>query len=218
MELDVTVTEREVRRAMADSCSTAPGTDYLAYIRHIDGIDLVDVTAARNFVDMTSDNDVDGDAERLLSELRDDYVLPACNVQRFTVSWVSPDGLNTVSHEDYLNRFCNTFYSLVYGFLRFIIATWTTYCIHVNEAGEIQKRRLFFRILSLAHFWIRTSTVIDCVERRQNTSLFNVKTLMQTDKCSRSKQVSDDHFGRNSSLICLDLRHCFMALNRGKPH
>jgi len=111
-----TVTEREVRRAIRDKCPTSPERHCLAYIRHIDGISLTDVRAVRNFVDLTSENDVDVEAERLLSELRDDLLqtqLPMSNVQHFTVQWKTPGGLNFISHDDYLNDFCNTFYSSV---------------------------------------------------------------------------------------------------------
>ena len=62
---------------------------------------------------MTSADDVDTEAERLLSELRDDLLpslLPTSNVRQFTVQWKAPDGLDVVSHDDYLNSFCNTFY------------------------------------------------------------------------------------------------------------
>jgi len=53
-----TVTEREVRRAITDRCPTAPQHHCLAYVRHISDVDLSDARAARNFVDMTSANDV----------------------------------------------------------------------------------------------------------------------------------------------------------------
>jgi len=114
LDVGAIVTEREVRRAIRDNCPTAPVNHCLAYVRHIDDIDLADVRAARNFVDMTSDNDVDAEAERLLSELRDDLLptqLSTSNIRHFTVRWESPEGLDIISHDDYLNNFCNTFYS-----------------------------------------------------------------------------------------------------------
>ena len=112
--LSSTVTERELRRAIRDKCPTAAEHHCLAYIRHINDINLTDVRAARNFVDMTSENGVDTEAERLLSELRDDLLpkqLSTTNIRHFSVQWKSPDGLNIISHDDYLNNFCNTFYS-----------------------------------------------------------------------------------------------------------
>jgi len=106
-----------VRRAIADKCSTvAPWRHCLAYVRHIDDIELNDVSAARNFVDMTSEDDVDTEAEMLLSELQDDVLpkyLPLSHIQHFDVQWQSPKGLDVVLHDDYLNSFCNTFYSSV---------------------------------------------------------------------------------------------------------
>ena len=99
------VTEREVRRAMTSSHHHC-----LAYIRRIDDVNLTDVRAARNFVDMTTQNDVDSEAERLLSELRDN-VMSTWNARQFSVQWQSPDGLNIISHDHYLNSLCSDFYS-----------------------------------------------------------------------------------------------------------
>jgi len=105
-----------VRRAITHCCPTAAERHCLAYVRHVTNIDISDVRTARNFVDMTSENDVDAEAGRLLSELRDELLptrLSASNVRHFTVPWKSPDGLDVISHEDYLSDFSGVFFSLV---------------------------------------------------------------------------------------------------------
>lgn len=129
---DAIVTEREVRRGIRDKCPTTPEHHCLAYIRHIEHMNLCDVRAARNFVHMTPDSSVDTEAEHWLSTLRDEFVprqLSSSNVRHFTVQWKSPDGLDIISHDDYLNNFCNTFYSLVqYSILFSCASQMFVYC------------------------------------------------------------------------------------------
>ena len=137
------VTEREVRRAIRDRCPTAAERHCLAYIRHIDDVNLSDVRAVRNFVDMTSENDVDVEAERLMSALRDDLLptlLSTTNVQRFTVHWKSPSGLDVFSHDDYLNNFCSTFFSSVLA--AFAFAFTILHCCYSSST------------LTMLHRWI----------------------------------------------------------------
>jgi len=131
-----------VRRAIRDKCPTSAERHCLAYVRHIDDVNLSDVRAVRNFVDMTSENDVDVEAGRLLSELRD-YLLPTLlstdNVQHFTVQWKSPSGLDVFSHDDYLNSFCNTFFSSVACCIYFCMVFHYFPTIHVHSCLKVLK-------------------------------------------------------------------------------
>lgn len=103
------MTEREVRRGVIDAKDT--DKHCLAYVRNIRNMDLTAANSIRNFVDMTG-QEVDSEAEHLLSVLRDD-VLPSrlaeTNVARFTVDWSGDQGLDVQTHAEYLRQFCEVF-------------------------------------------------------------------------------------------------------------
>lgn len=66
---------------------------------------------ARNFVDMIG-KDVDKEAERLLNSLKDKVPEKLCseNIVNYTVPWSGKEGIDSVSHADYLVTFCEDFY------------------------------------------------------------------------------------------------------------
>jgi len=105
----ISVTEREVRRGIINANDTEKHC--LAYIRHIQHMDLSAVNSVRNFVDMIG-NVVDTEADSLLSILREE-LLPAklidSNIARFIVDWSGDQGLDVGTHSEYLQQFCEVF-------------------------------------------------------------------------------------------------------------
>ena len=107
------MTEREVRHGIIDAKGTKDHC--LAYIRDIENINLTALRFCRNFIDM-SGRDVDQEAVKLLSILRDDILptkLPEYNFARFKVEWSGKEGIDLDSHKEYLRDFCEHFYTSV---------------------------------------------------------------------------------------------------------
>ena len=109
--LTFSVTEREIERGILKAKDTKDHC--MAYVRHISNVNLTLLRFARNFIDMAA-RDVDSEAQKLLTTLRDDKLpqkLPAANIARFVVEWSGKEGIDRETHAEYLKEFCSNFYS-----------------------------------------------------------------------------------------------------------
>ncbi|XP_076319840.1 NACHT and WD repeat domain-containing protein 2 isoform X1 [Tachypleus tridentatus] len=106
----MSVTEREVINGILNTRNTR--SHCLAYVRQINNINMANLRVASQFIDI-SNRTVDAEAQKLLSNLRDER-LPAKiehpNYIKYTVEWSGKDGLNPEAHKDYLKHFTSHFY------------------------------------------------------------------------------------------------------------
>ncbi|KAK2159955.1 hypothetical protein LSH36_143g06023 [Paralvinella palmiformis] len=106
----MSVTEREIRHGIINVDNTKDHC--LAYLRQISNVNMTALRYARNFVDVIG-REVDKEAERFLSILRDEHLpgkLPPNNIARFTVEWTGKTGIERETHAAYLKEFCDNFY------------------------------------------------------------------------------------------------------------
>uniref|UniRef100_A0A1I8II55 WD_REPEATS_REGION domain-containing protein n=1 Tax=Macrostomum lignano TaxID=282301 RepID=A0A1I8II55_9PLAT len=86
----------------------------LAFIRHLEGINLANAAAARGFIDMAAGGDgVDEEAQLLMQRLRDRSIpacLPAAAIAEFRQPWIDPAGICEATHSEYIGEFCESFY------------------------------------------------------------------------------------------------------------
>uniref|UniRef100_A0A915AE07 Uncharacterized protein n=1 Tax=Parascaris univalens TaxID=6257 RepID=A0A915AE07_PARUN len=109
----MSVTEREVIHGILKAKN--PNEHCLCYVRHINNIAISQTRTAAKFVDIVH-NQICTEAQQLLSNLRDERVpakLNAANIRRSTIEWAGRDGIDNVSHADYIKRFCNDFYESI---------------------------------------------------------------------------------------------------------
>ncbi|KAJ9592434.1 hypothetical protein L9F63_015850, partial [Diploptera punctata] len=106
----MSVTEREVINGVLSVKNTK--NHCLAYVRYINNINLQNLKKASLFVDILN-RSLDTESSKLLANLRDER-LPAkietTNMQRYTVEWIGREGLDTETHEEYLQHFITHFY------------------------------------------------------------------------------------------------------------
>jgi hypothetical protein len=111
------VTEREVRRGINNASQSRDHC--LAYIRHIENVNMSSFKSAQFFIDMVktaSRIEIDSEASSLLYDLREVLLpsrLPETNITHFSIEWVGNQGLDYNSHAAYLHQFGETFYNQV---------------------------------------------------------------------------------------------------------
>ncbi|KAK6631349.1 hypothetical protein RUM44_005875 [Polyplax serrata] len=106
----MSVTEREVINGILNVKNTKNHT--LAYLRYINNINLQNLKKASLYVDILN-RSLDAEASKLLANLRDERVparIETTNIQRYTVEWIGREGLDTETHEEYLQHFITHFY------------------------------------------------------------------------------------------------------------
>ncbi|KAJ0171169.1 hypothetical protein K1T71_013368 [Dendrolimus kikuchii] len=106
----MSVTEREVINGILNVKNTK--NHCLAYVRYINNINLQNLKKASNFVDILN-RSLDAEASKLLADLRDVRLpnkIETTNIQKYTVEWIGRDGLDTETHNEYLNHFISHFY------------------------------------------------------------------------------------------------------------
>ncbi|PAA84392.1 hypothetical protein BOX15_Mlig005707g1 [Macrostomum lignano] len=107
----MSVTERENIHGILTAESNHRHT--LAFLRQLEGISLENWRTARNFIDM-SGPEVDREAQRLMDDLRDRKIpecLRASSIIRYSQPWVDPSGIHLDTHKEYIDQFCDTFYT-----------------------------------------------------------------------------------------------------------
>ncbi|GFG36815.1 hypothetical protein Cfor_08648 [Coptotermes formosanus] len=107
----MSVTEREVINGILTVQNTK--NHCLAYVRCINNINLQNLKKASLFVDILN-RSLDTEACKLLANLRDERLpakIESTNLQRwYTVEWIGREGLDTETHEEYLQHFITHFY------------------------------------------------------------------------------------------------------------
>ncbi|XP_014255655.1 NACHT and WD repeat domain-containing protein 2 isoform X2 [Cimex lectularius] len=106
----MSVTEREVINGILNVKNTK--NHCLAYVRIINNINLQNLKKASLFLDIIN-RSLDTEASRLLANLRDERLtdkIETSNYQKYTVEWIGREGLDTETHEEYLNHFITHFY------------------------------------------------------------------------------------------------------------
>ncbi|XP_059619516.1 NACHT and WD repeat domain-containing protein 2 [Phlebotomus argentipes] len=106
----MSVTEREVINGILNVKNTK--NHCLAYVRYINNINLQNLKKAGLFVDIIN-RSLDTEACKLLANLRDERLpnkIETTNIQKYTVEWIGREGLDTETHEEYLNHFISHFY------------------------------------------------------------------------------------------------------------
>lgn len=106
----MSVTEREVINGVLNVKNTK--NHCLAYVRYINNINLQNLKKASLFVDIIN-RSLDTEASKLLANLRDERLpnkIESTNMQKYTVEWIGREGLDTETHEEYLNHFISHFY------------------------------------------------------------------------------------------------------------
>nr|XP_018912430.1 PREDICTED: NACHT and WD repeat domain-containing protein 2 isoform X2 [Bemisia tabaci] len=106
----MSVTEREVINGILNVKNTK--NHCLAYVRYINNINLQNLKKASLFLDILN-RSLDTEAAKLLANLRDERLtakIEQSNYQRYTVEWIGREGLDTETHEEYLNHFITHFY------------------------------------------------------------------------------------------------------------
>ncbi|KDQ84119.1 Leucine-rich repeat and WD repeat-containing protein [Zootermopsis nevadensis] len=106
----MSVTEREVINGVLSVQNTK--NHCLAYVRYINNINLQNLKKASLFVDILN-RSLDTESCKLLANLRDERLpakIEATNLQRYTVEWIGREGLDTETHEEYLQHFITHFY------------------------------------------------------------------------------------------------------------
>lgn len=106
----MSVTEREVINGILNVKNTK--NHCLAYVRYINNINLQNLKKASLFVDIIN-RSLDAEASKLLGNLRDERLpnkIESTNMQKYTVEWIGREGLDTETHEEYLNHFISHFY------------------------------------------------------------------------------------------------------------
>ncbi|XP_055685545.1 NACHT and WD repeat domain-containing protein 2 [Lutzomyia longipalpis] len=106
----MSVTEREVINGILNVKNTK--NHCLAYVRYINNINLQNLKKAGLFVDIIN-RSLDTEACKLLANLRDERLpnkIETTNMQKYTVEWIGREGLDTETHEEYLNHFISHFY------------------------------------------------------------------------------------------------------------
>ncbi|XP_023701873.1 NACHT and WD repeat domain-containing protein 2 isoform X2 [Cryptotermes secundus] len=106
----MSVTEREVINGVLNVQNTK--NHCLAYVRYINNINLQNLKKASLFVDILN-RSLDTEACKLLANLRDERLpakIESTNIQRYTVEWIGREGLDTETHEEYLQHFITHFY------------------------------------------------------------------------------------------------------------
>ncbi|XP_046986255.1 NACHT and WD repeat domain-containing protein 2 [Schistocerca americana] len=106
----MSVTEREVINGILNVKNTK--NHCLAYVRYINNINLQNLKKASLFLDILN-RSLDNEASRLLANLRDERLpnkIESTNLQRYTVEWIGREGLDTETHEEYLQHFITHFY------------------------------------------------------------------------------------------------------------
>ncbi|XP_046671615.1 NACHT and WD repeat domain-containing protein 2 [Homalodisca vitripennis] len=106
----MSVTEREVINGVLNVKNTK--NHCLAYVRWINNINLQNLKKASLFLDILN-RSLDTEASKLLANLRDERLvakIEQSNYQRYTVEWIGREGLDTETHEEYLNHFITHFY------------------------------------------------------------------------------------------------------------
>ncbi|XP_074658721.1 NACHT and WD repeat domain-containing protein 2-like [Tubulanus polymorphus] len=108
----MSVTEREIVHGILTAKDV---TDHcLAYIRIIENVNKSAFLYSCKFMDF-SGRKADEEAAKLLAKLRDERLpkkLPESNLARFTVEW-SREGVDNVTHAEYLQKFCDHFHEHV---------------------------------------------------------------------------------------------------------
>ncbi|XP_052126754.1 NACHT and WD repeat domain-containing protein 2, partial [Frankliniella occidentalis] len=106
----MSVTEREVINGILSVKNTK--NSCLAYVRYINNINLQNLKKASLFLDVLN-RSLDTEASKLMANLRDERLtakIEASNYQRYTVEWIGREGLDTETHEEYLQHFITHFY------------------------------------------------------------------------------------------------------------
>ncbi|GLH07543.1 LOW QUALITY PROTEIN: Leucine-rich repeat and WD repeat-containing protein, partial [Gryllus bimaculatus] len=106
----MSVTEREVINGVLNVKNTK--NHCLAYVRYINNINLQNLKKASLFLDILN-RSLDTEASKLLANLRDERLpdkIESTNLQRYTVEWIGREGLDTETHEEYLQHFITHFY------------------------------------------------------------------------------------------------------------
>ncbi|EEB13481.1 conserved hypothetical protein [Pediculus humanus corporis] len=106
----MSVTEREVINGILNVKNTK--NHCLAYLRYINNINLQNLKKASLYLDILN-RSLDAEASKLLANLRDERVparIETTNIQRYTVEWIGREGLDTETHEEYLQHFITHFY------------------------------------------------------------------------------------------------------------
>ncbi|KAK7576572.1 hypothetical protein V9T40_012858 [Parthenolecanium corni] len=106
----MSVTEREVINGILNVSNTK--NHCLAYVRHINNINLQNVKKASLFLDIIN-RQIDAEASRLLADLRDERLtskIETTNYQRYVVEWIGREGLDPDTHGEYLQNFITHFY------------------------------------------------------------------------------------------------------------
>ncbi|XP_055309195.1 NACHT and WD repeat domain-containing protein 2-like, partial [Sitodiplosis mosellana] len=106
----MSVTEREVINGILNVKNTK--NHCLAYVRYINNINLQNLKKASLFVDIIN-RSLDTEASKLLANLRDERLpnkIETTNIQKYTVEWIGREGVDTETHEEYLNNFIAHFY------------------------------------------------------------------------------------------------------------
>ncbi|XP_026816728.1 NACHT and WD repeat domain-containing protein 2 isoform X2 [Rhopalosiphum maidis] len=106
----MSVTEREVINGILKVKNTK--NHCLAYVRYINNINLQNLKKASNFLDIVN-RSIDTEASRLLGNLRDERLvqkIETTNYQKYTVEWIGREGLDTETHQEYLQNFIMHFY------------------------------------------------------------------------------------------------------------
>ncbi|XP_060597437.1 NACHT and WD repeat domain-containing protein 2-like [Ruditapes philippinarum] len=112
----MSVTEREITRGILKAKNVKDHC--LAYVREIENINITLLRFAEKFIKFVdiSDRNVDGDAQKMLKTLRDDKLpakMPDSNIVRFKVEWGGKEGIDIKIHKEYIETFCQHFYSNV---------------------------------------------------------------------------------------------------------
>ena len=115
-----TVTEREVRRGIQ---TVSQSRDHcVAYVRHIENMNLSASKSAQLFVDVAPASsaggrlEVDPEAGRLLYKLREVLLpsrLASSNIRHFDIETIDDEGIDLIRHGSYLNDFSECFYRQV---------------------------------------------------------------------------------------------------------
>lgn len=106
----MSVTEREVINGVLNVKNTK--NHCLAYVRYINNINLQNLKKASLFVDIIN-RSLDTEASKLLANLRDERLpnkIESTNIQKYTVEWIGREGLDSETHDEYLNHFISHFY------------------------------------------------------------------------------------------------------------
>ncbi|XP_023244232.1 NACHT and WD repeat domain-containing protein 2-like [Centruroides sculpturatus] len=109
----MSVTEREVINGILNVKDTK--NHCLAYVRHINNINMGNLREASKFIDVINKN-IDVEAQNLLNNLRDERLvekIEKSNFMKYTVEWNGKDGLDDETHADYLKHFKCHFYKYI---------------------------------------------------------------------------------------------------------